>query len=293
MTHLSVGQQLTSARTEKGLSLDQAAHLTKIRPDKLAALEADDFTAFPNNTYARGFLLIYGKFLRVEVSELANKLENDNPIAVEDYQYLSAQGHELPEQRARMRPRETKAKRPSIAPLVVFIVLVVFVGFGVHFFMNTQRIGDLDRANRAALVEDANPGETADGASGSAPVPTAQASAPSETAAAPNAEPAPAASVETVPGSPDGQASSPAPASTSKSAGPNELAIEPVKKSWVRIRRDDPVSEPVFDDFLYPGVGPLKIKGTKFFIEVRDDGQVQLRKNGQPLAYQPPGMVIE
>lgn len=292
MTHLSVGQQLAGARAEKGLSLEQAAHVTKIRPDKLAALEADDFTAFPNNTYARGFLLIYGKFLRVEVSDLANKLENDNPISVEDYQYLSAQGHELPEQRARMRPRETKAKRPSIAPLIVFIVLFVSAGFGVHFFINTQRIGDLDRANRAALAEETASGETVDHASTGAA--GQDGPAPAETPGSAASNPAPASSPEASPAIPDGQAPAPvAAAPTPKTAGPNELAIDPVKKSWVRIRRDDPVSEPIFDDFLYPGVGPLKVKGTKFFIEVRDDGQVQLRKNGQPLAYQPPGMVIE
>ena len=73
----------------------------------------------------------------------------------------------------------------------------------------------------------------------------------------------------------------------------NELSIEPVKKSRVRIRRNDFAAAPVFEDFLYPDVGPLKIKGAKFYVEVLGDGAVNIRKNGQPFAYQAPGVVVQ
>ena len=39
--------------------------------------------------------------------------------------------------------------------------------------------------------------------------------------------------------------------------------------------------------------GPLKIKGVKFYIEVLGEGSVTLRKNGQAVAYQPPGTIIQ
>src|SRR5689334_13166519 len=116
MTHMeSVGKRLAEARAAKGLSLDEAAHATRIRPDKLAAIEQDDLSGFPNNTYARGFLLIYGRFLGVDVSLLANQLQSGNPISVEDYQYLNVTPEEQLEQHTRMRPRETRPQRPSIA----------------------------------------------------------------------------------------------------------------------------------------------------------------------------------
>ena len=73
----------------------------------------------------------------------------------------------------------------------------------------------------------------------------------------------------------------------------NELVIEPLKKTWIRVRRDDPSAEPVFEDVVYPKVGPLKLKGTRFWVEVKDADAVMLRKNGQPLAYQPPGIAIQ
>jgi hypothetical protein len=73
----------------------------------------------------------------------------------------------------------------------------------------------------------------------------------------------------------------------------NELSVEPLKKTWVRIRRDDPNTEPVFDDVLYPKVGALKLKGARFYIEVKDADAVTLRKNGQAVAYQPPGITVQ
>ena len=65
----TVGRKLTLAREKRGLSLEEAAMQTRVRSSQLAALEADDYSSFGSNTYTRGFLLIYGKFLGVEVGE--------------------------------------------------------------------------------------------------------------------------------------------------------------------------------------------------------------------------------
>ena len=34
---------------------------------------------------------------------------------------------------------------------------------------------------------------------------------------------------------------------------------------------------------LYPGAGPLKVSGHKFWIEVQDPGAVQVTQDGQPI----------
>ena len=49
--------------------------MTKIRPSRLAEIEADDFSNFPSLAYAKGFLLIYGKFLDVDVSPYLEAFE--------------------------------------------------------------------------------------------------------------------------------------------------------------------------------------------------------------------------
>ena len=72
-------------------------------------------------------------------------------------------------------------------------------------------------------------------------------------------------------------------------AGPvvNEVQVEPIKKTYVTVRRDDPKSAPVFEDFLYPDARPLKVKGASIYIEARDPSAILIRKNGTPIAYAP------
>lgn len=130
----SVGKKLHQARLQRGLTIDEAAHATKLRPDKIAALENDDYTRFANNIYAKGFLQIYGRFLKVDVEDFARTLDNANPISISDYQYLSnapaAKTENVAVRREERRP-------PSLAPLLAFIVMVG-VGFTIWWVVKTN-----------------------------------------------------------------------------------------------------------------------------------------------------------
>ena len=53
---MSVGEALIRAREAAGLSLEDVAAQTKIRPTILAAMEADDFSVCGGDAYARGQL---------------------------------------------------------------------------------------------------------------------------------------------------------------------------------------------------------------------------------------------
>src|SRR6188768_3669920 len=116
----SVGKKLHQARMQRGLTIDEAAHATKLRPDKIAALESDDYSRFANNIYAKGFLQIYGRFLKVDVEEFARTLDNANPISISDYQYLTNAPVTKTETVAVRRSDERRP--PSLAPLLVFIL---------------------------------------------------------------------------------------------------------------------------------------------------------------------------
>jgi cytoskeletal protein RodZ len=287
MTADTIGKQLAQARAAKGLTLDEAAHITKVRPDKLAALEQDDYSAFPNNTYARGFLQLYGRFLGVDVGQLANQLESANPISIQDYQYLNAELESGPDQRRRMRPRETESRRPSFAPLIVFVLLLIGAAVAVHFYMKAAQLGVLDDAKRRQAEQTA----AATPESGTAPVEAVQPATTEPSAALP--PPSDKDFVKPNPTLPAPTLGTTPPTTAQVPAADNELSVEPSQKTRVRIRRNDFASAPVFEDFLYPGVGPLKIKGVKFYIEVLGEGSVTLRKNGQAVAYQPPGTIIQ
>jgi Helix-turn-helix domain len=67
---MTVGATLAAKRGERGLSIDQVAASTRIRPEHLRALEADDYTQFPAPVYAKGYLRAYAVFLGLDPEEL-------------------------------------------------------------------------------------------------------------------------------------------------------------------------------------------------------------------------------
>ena len=60
---MGVGSALRKARTKRGLTLEEAARDTRIRPDILAALEDEDFGHLMGDVYVRGSLRSYAQYL--------------------------------------------------------------------------------------------------------------------------------------------------------------------------------------------------------------------------------------
>src|SRR5256885_9625180 len=88
MTIEGLGKKFQEAREARNLTLDEAARMTKIRPQRLAEIEAEDFSQFPSLAYAKGFLLIYGKFLDVDVTPYLDVFEDSESVTVDGYSYL-------------------------------------------------------------------------------------------------------------------------------------------------------------------------------------------------------------
>src|SRR3977135_192067 len=63
-----LGKKLREARLARGLTLDDAYRMTKIRPNRLEAIENEDFSLFDSLTYSKAAVLIYGDVLEVDVS---------------------------------------------------------------------------------------------------------------------------------------------------------------------------------------------------------------------------------
>ncbi len=277
----STGQRLSKARLAKGLSIDDVAHATKLRPDKVIALEHDDYGRFANNAYVKGFLQIYGRFLGVDVSVAMSELENPSPVSVADYQYLNSAPAKEPERLTMRR----KSGRPSLAPLIVFVFLCVVVGGSGYLYLNAKRLGNLDQISASGTLIDTP-----------APVP-APARMPEPIAVEP-IEPAPAAPPvaairEDAAADHEFISQPSAPAADMPPETANDVVIEPIRKTWVTVRAGDAASKPIFEDFLYTNAPALKLHGPRFFIEVRDEGAVNIRKNGTPIAYQASGVTIQ
>ncbi len=65
-----VGPELAAARTRLGLSVDQLADRTRIRPHVIEAVEVDDFEPCGGDFYARGHLRTLARVLGVDVAPL-------------------------------------------------------------------------------------------------------------------------------------------------------------------------------------------------------------------------------
>ena len=102
MTIEGLGKKFQEARLARNLTIDEAARMTKIRPARLAEIEADDFSQFPSLAYAKGFLLIYGKFLDVDVTPYLDAFEDSERMTVDGYSYL----------------QENRPQKPVAAPVV-------------------------------------------------------------------------------------------------------------------------------------------------------------------------------
>ena len=286
---VTTGQRLSNARLAKGLSIDEVAHETKLRPDKVLALEHDDYSRFPNNAYVKGFLQIYGRYLGVDVRAAMSELENPSPVSISDYQYLNSAPEKKPERLALRR----RSGKPSLAPLIVFVFLCLVVGGGGYLYLNAKRLGNLDQISAVETPSAAPVAATVE-----KPAPSLQPKPPVAEKLAEPIEPdaavtPAAAATDSAAADHDFIAQTTPPNADESPATINEIVIEPVRKTWVTVRTGDANSTPVFEDFLYTNAPALKLRGPRFFIKVRDEGAVVIRKNGAPIAYQGSGVTIQ
>jgi cytoskeletal protein RodZ len=319
-----IGQKLRQTREKRGLSFDEVTHATKLRPAQITALEIGDYASFPSNAYARSFLQIYGRYLGVDVSAEAATLDTNQRFNIEEYQYLTIP-NEPREEPERDLPDLSRRAKPSLKPLLISAAAVVVAFIGFTNYVNWQRItgrtpAKVANAPAKPVAEAATPEPlpivekpAAEPVSIENPAPPV-AAAPTEDSAPPAAPAAPAASSpppvmvadREFLGEPAASATAASPAERlapvpnpdRDQVAPtpvivNEVEVSVATKTWVTIRRDDADAAPLFEDYLYPGVRPLKLKGSRFIIEARDPGVVEIRKNGAPIAYQRPGVTVQ
>ena len=137
-----LGQKLKEARLARGLTLDEAGRLTKIRPGRLEEIENEDFSQFASLAYAKGFLLIYGKFLEVDVTPYMEAFETSEHVTTDGYAYLQDAPEPEPTRQVTVRRRSSSSSggRGSLMPFVIG-VLVLVIGFTVmKWILEVQRL---------------------------------------------------------------------------------------------------------------------------------------------------------
>ena len=276
--------------------------MTKIRPQRLAEIEGDDFSQFPSLAYAKGFLLIYGKFLDVDVTPYLDAFADSESVTVDGYSYLQENERAKPVSTpvVRRRPAATGgSNRVSPMPLIVGIVVLVVGFLGMKFLLNVQRLAPGRGGSSAQTSSTANP-EVASGGSSPAAAPNIGAAGTSAPVASPVLPLGPPetrkalAANSTAPAEPEvrkakpvskeelAQARDGANSPPPESGEQNRVAIQPLKRTYVRVTLGDD-GKAAFERWVSPGDGPVEFRGKHVSIRVLDPEAVKITKNGQEL----------
>jgi cytoskeletal protein RodZ len=308
----TVGRKLQKERVARKLRIEEVADATKIRAERIIDLEADEYGHFANLTYAKSFLAKYANYLGVDIQEELEHFQVAPSISLRDYQYLAPS---VPKSNA--KPREFGARAFRVPPLVVvLLVLILLVGVPVFSYMaiNISRLRGGAKQGRTAqdlaAVEAPTPSGGKPGASQSLAGPPqgtgnlaagsgARSSSSNQASASPNAQPTsriedgievrralpvqqgeqPSPSEETSP-SPS-EAANPSPSPVPATEPQTRLELRVLKRTWVKITKDEEGSEPVFDGPAAPEDQPIVVEGKRFWVRIQDRGAVEVRKNGQ------------
>jgi cytoskeletal protein RodZ len=300
-----LGPKLQQARLARGLTLDEAGRMTKIRPSKLAEIEAEDFSDFPSLAYAKGFVQIYGKFLEVDVSADLDAFETSNQVTVDGYSYLQETPEPQPQPR-RVRPRVVERRAPrergSLLPLIIGIV-VLFVGFtALKFFLNVQRIKPRPETNAATTPAPSPAGQLVAPRALPAditPAPVAKATPPpampttTPAVAAASIAPSATASEPEVRRAEPVRAEELAAATSATPGAVNKIEIRPLKKTYLKVVVDGKADAPAIERWVSTSDKSLRVSGQRVAIRALDPTAVQIRKNGKPVADGDPDVTIE
>jgi cytoskeleton protein RodZ len=148
-----LGQKLKQARLAKRITLEEASRVTKIRPARIQEIEAEDFSGFSSLAYAKGFLLIYGKYLEVDVAPYLDAFETSDRMTVDGYSYLQDNGPTAPPPIVRRQP----SGRPTLVPFLIALGVLVLGIYLVKLFLDIQRITPPASAPAAAISPAAIP----------------------------------------------------------------------------------------------------------------------------------------
>jgi cytoskeletal protein RodZ len=299
----SVGRRLQQARLAKNLEIEEIAETTKIRPERIIDLEADEYTLFPNLAYAKSFLAKYAKFLEINIQEELDRFQVERAISLNAYQYLTSQ----PQPKRSSEARRITPKGFRVPPVVVAILLlIVLVGVPLFSYLalNVPRVvgvrfadaknGEIERPKDAPVKaglerkpsdllsesgvssSDANPAmpsqsqkqddEAKEGlAPASSPIQAHLEEGVEVRRALPVGSPAADAQVRTVaPTFPD-----------------KKLEVRILKRTYVKVTKDQEGAQPVFEGFAGPDSRPIVVAGKRFWVHVLDKGAVEVRKDGQ------------
>jgi transcriptional regulator with XRE-family HTH domain len=151
-----LSETLKAAREARGLTLEDAAHATRIPVPRLRQLETGNYAAFGNMAYARGFIRLYGRYLEVDAEEFATGLPDPVLGGPSDYRYLTENYGPWIQDRRLSAKVNLSQGMPS--PIIYTFLLLCFIGVGsaifAHSFLLKPTIAVVEAVKPAIPLED-------------------------------------------------------------------------------------------------------------------------------------------
>ena len=147
----TIGERLRKARQSKGLTLEDAAHDTRIHRTTIDCLEEDDYSGFASVAYAKGFLRTYADYLQVDTGEMMTALEEGGNARFSDSELMDEMKKTIKKDRSfklERTPRRLRRRshKPGGAPLLLnFLILAVIAILGLFYFLG-YNAASLDEA---------------------------------------------------------------------------------------------------------------------------------------------------
>lgn len=123
----TIGEHLKRVRKTCGYSLEDVARVTKINLRYLDAIENDDFSRLPGETFLQGFIRSYARFLCIDEQGLINNLKEKKRMETSQSDIHAIE--EAKEKRLSITQGNIKIILPLGAGIIaLFILLLVFAG---------------------------------------------------------------------------------------------------------------------------------------------------------------------
>lgn len=245
----TIGQKLGETRREKGLTVNDVAHETRIHPNMILSIEEDDFSKFPSVAYAKSFIRKYSDHLGVDLSAAMEHLNSGTTVRLGDNELMGEMKKTIKKDslfRLERRPKgaRRRTEKPGGAPLFLnFILFALIAALAIFYFLG-YNASSIDQA-KSDIATGLNLPYT----------PSAPAPAPAPATDSPAPAPAAVAVAPTPP------APAPAPAQVAATPSPGTPPQYPVIKPAVSLPLDESLPAPAAESETLPD-NPLRPRNT-------------------------------
>ena len=132
----SVGEFFKQVRETKGLTVDEVASKTRIRPDFVKALEDGNFAKLPDQVFARGFVRSYARSLGL-----------DEQDAIQRFIQSAGAFYEKQDERERLKVRQAEEERKRRANRKAVGVAISISVLTLIFLLSREQSSVLRRGN--------------------------------------------------------------------------------------------------------------------------------------------------